>query len=225
MHPLLSPIKSVGFDLDRTLYQETPEMTDRITENIAIEMLGLRPELENIQNTRRVCEKKFQELRSWPQVLKKMGVPNPEEIVNRCLGLAEVIDLISKDEELVWILELLHQKFFLFMITGSPQKASLAKLRKIGINPKLFSFLLFGDSPHFFSKNGPESFLYFLSQSPYPPPEHVYIGDNLKSDIIVPKSLGIKTIMVGKLSEAADFSVIRIHDIEKLLLPETPATK
>ena len=61
-------------------------------------------------------------------------------------------------------------------------------------------------------------FSYFLRISEYPAHEHVYVGDNLKGDILPPKSLGMRTIAVGKEIKEADFSVEKIYDIRKLLL-------
>lgn len=219
MHPGLASVKAVGFDLDRTLYTERPEMTARIEDEMYYAILKFKPELETITRAKEAYEKRYSALRSWPKVLEEAGLRNPQETVIDCLALAGIADLIARDEELVRVIKLLHKKFFLFLITGSPRNLGIKKLLRIGINPDLFSFTLFGDDRHFFSKHGPESFLYFLSQSPHLPAEHVYIGDNVKTDILVPKSLGIRTMAIGRPCPEADFWVEHIHDIEELLLP------
>ena len=61
-------------------------------------------------------------------------------------------------------------------------------------------------------------FKYFLNKSPYPPEQHVYVGDSLNADIIPAKSLGMKTIAIGKDIFDADFSIKEIYNLESLLL-------
>ena len=144
---------------------------------------------------------------------------NPGEVVKNCLDSADITDLIKEDKKLVRIMEQLSQKFFLFLVTRSTQDQATKKLAKIGIRPELFHLSSFGDDPHSLSEKFGKNFQYFLFQSPYQPYEHIYIGDNPQTDIIPPKNLGMKTIIVGKYLKEADFSVANIHEIEQLLLP------
>ena len=54
-------------------------------------------------------------------------------------------------------------------------------------------------------------FKVFLDQSPYENGEHIYVGDSLAADILPAKSLGMKTILIGKENSEADFSVNSIN--------------
>lgn len=217
MHLSLSNVKAVGFDLDRTLYQDTPEINRRIVDEIVLTVIKLRPELGPFEYLREVYLKRCTEVGSSPKVLAEYGIENPKVVVNECLNNINIADLIDKDDILSGILTLLCKKYYLFLITSSPRAASLIKLRKLGIDLSLFSFVLFGDGGQNITKNDSSAFQYLLSRTRFPPEEHVYIGDNLNTDVLIPKSLGIRTICVGTYHEA-DFRISCIHDIRKLLL-------
>lgn len=208
MHPCFFQIKAVGFDLDRTLYPDTLEMNERIAQEVFKTILRFKPELETIERVREIYQSRVEELQNWAKVLKEIGVENCQEVVSSCLNSANIVELIKKDDKLVRILEKLQRRFFLFLITRSTTSEALRKLAKIGIRPELFQFSSFEN----------KDFQYFLLLSPYQPREHVYIGDNVQTDIILPKSLGMKTVVVGKYSNEADVSVASIHEIERLLL-------
>lgn len=218
MIPDFKSIKAVGFDLDKTLYAETPEMEEIVHNAVVLKILEMRPEYGNLQNTRKIFLAKYQEVKSWSKILLDIGIQNPTEVLMRCLATAHIEDLIQRDEVLINIIEALYKKYFLFIITGSTKMLSFAKLQKIGINPNLFKLSFFGDDERFTSKLEPNNFKYFLSKSQYAPSEHVYVGDNIQTDIIIPKNLGMKTILVGRQSPDADCSIFSIHDIGPLLL-------
>ena len=88
----------------------------------------------------------------------------------------------------------------------------------MGISLSLFDYTIFGDNPEGNIKIDGSIYKHFLDQSRYLPEQHVYIGDRFRADILPTKSLGMKTIAVGREINGADFSVNRIHDIERLLL-------
>lgn len=221
MHQSLFTIRAVGVDLDKTLYVDTPEIRDLIFKEIAGKILEARPELMNLENVYAIYGNREMHLQlsSWSTLLELAGVSNPVEVAKKSVASAKVINLLKSDPDLAKIIKNLSKQYFLFIISGSERKFAYEKLKKIGIDFSLFKFSLFGDDPNFTPKTGPGSFLYFLSQSPFRRPnEHVYIGDNPKTDIQIPKSLGLKTIVVGPACEGADFSVSHIHQIKELLL-------
>ncbi len=219
MHPSLSLIKAVGFDLDRTLYSNTPKMTEQVAQEIFKAILRFKPELKTIERVEKIYKKRGEELHSWSKVLDEIGVEKSRKVVNSCLDSANIIDLIGEDRKLVRIMQKLHQKFFLFLITRSVKDQATKKLAKIGIRPELFHFSSFGDDPHSLTENFAKNFKYFLSISPYQPREHVYIGDDPRMDVTPPKNLGMKTILVREYCEEADFSITSIYEIADLLLP------
>jgi len=131
---------------------------------------------------------------------------------------ADFIDLLNYDSANVLLLENISRRYKTFLITGSPRHISISRLEKIGISPNLFDYMDFGDNSQGNIKLDGSIYRIFLSSSPYPPENHVYIGDSRKSDILPAKSLGMMTIAVGGEIEEADANVERLTDIEELLL-------
>ena len=218
MMELFAQIKSVGFDLDNTLYQNNPEIDDRIITEIAKKILEHNPKLNNMENARNLCDKLFEEIGSRTQSLKNLGLQNAGEIVRRCMEQANFVDLIKPDKEIVQLIADIHEKYSTFLITSTVSDMAIPRLNKIGLDEKLFDYTLFGESALPNKKIDGSIFSYFLGRSKYHNHEHVYIGDNLKGDILPPKSLGMKTIAVGKNIPEADYSVEKIYDIRDLLL-------
>src|SRR3989344_2964490 len=135
MHPLLKEIEVVGFDLDQTLYPDSDEIRDRVRTEIARRILKKIPSLENIEKAREYFEENYKELKGGYKVLEKAGYENGRSVMDECLANANVVDIISPDEELGKTIELLSRKYILFLITSSPEKLALEKLEKIKINP------------------------------------------------------------------------------------------
>lgn len=218
MNATFAVVQAVGFDLDRTLYADVPEMGERIAWAVAAEILKVKPELETIERVMEIYVPECRKVGSWSKVLQSLGLAEPKQIVNCCLETANIIDLIQPDDRLAAIMRQLSQRLYLFIITGSPRNQSIKKLAKLGIDQKFFSFCLFGDDPQFRPKTQPDSYAYFLSQSPFLPEQHVYVGDNRESDIVIPRALGMKTVAIGRSCSEADACIESIHEIENLFL-------
>jgi len=218
MFELFAQIKSVGFDLDNTLYQNNPEIDGRIIAEIAKKILEHNPKLNNLENAKNLCDKLYEETGSRTQSLKNLGLQNAGEIVRQCMAQANFVDLIKPDKEAVQLIEDIHEKYFIFLITSTVSDMAIPRLNKIGLNEKLFDHTLFGESALPNKKIDGSIFSYFLERSRYLSNEHIYIGDNLKGDILPPKFLGMKTIAIGKKIPEANYSVEKIYDIRSLLL-------
>ena len=218
MDPSLSSIKAIGFDLDRTLYTDTPKMRGVILNSILTKVLELKPKLGTLKRVSDIYALRDSNMTTWKEFLNSLGIAHSEEIVQTCLESSGFIKMIPKDPKLSRLLQCLSQKYYLFIISGSTKNYSIAKLQKIGIDPTIFKFLLFADDKHFKSKTNPHNFEYFLSKSPFDPNEHTYIGDNHFTDIQIPKSIGFKTVAIGSTCPIADFSLNHIHKIADLFL-------
>lgn len=218
MIELFAQIKSVGFDLDNTLYQNNPEIDNRIVAEISKKILEYKPELNSIENARKLCDRLYKETGSRTQSLKNLGLQNAGEIVSQCIEQADFVDLIKPDKEVVQLIKDIHKEYSIFLITSAISDIAIKRLRKIGLEEKLFECTLFGESAMPNKKIDGSIFLYFLNTSKYLSYEHVYIGDNLRGDILPAKSLGMRTIAVGKNIPEADYSVEKIQDIRELLL-------
>lgn len=210
MHKALPVIKAVGFDLDGTLYFQTPAMQNAVSQKAIEAALAIAPKKFLIERKKATG--------SWSKVFLEIGIKNPTDVLARAIASADIVSLIKKDEKLAKIIASLHKKYFLFIISGSLRRVALKKLEKIGIDPNFFRHSFFSGDPHFTSRTDPENFKHFLSKSKYAPEEHIYIGDNPHTDIVIPRSLGMKTIIVGQSLKEADFSVPNIYGIETLLL-------
>ena len=218
MNNLFNNVESVGFDLDNTLYPINEKIEDRIKTRFAEVSLEKVPGLKSVEASREFFERKYKEIGSRTQVLKELGFSNPETLAEECMATAEFLDLLKYDAKVISLLEKIKNRYKTFLITGLPRYLSTPKLEKLGISLSLFDHVVFGDNPEGNKKIDGSIYRHFLSESRYRANQHVYIGDNLRGDIIPPKFLGMKTIAVGREIKEADFSVNKIHDIERLLL-------
>jgi len=213
---ILSSIKAIGFDLDQTLYSEDKEMNILLRNKIAQKILEKKPELDNLGRVLEIYEEKYKKIGSWTKIFKEVGFENPKEIMKNCLSGKKIVDLIKEDKELLEIIKKLKENYQLFLITSNPKDLGIAKLNKLGLDISLFDYSIFGDDEGYTSKVDAIPFKIFLEKSSYLPRQHVYIGDSLKADILPAKSLGMKTIAVGKEIPDADISIKKIHTIKNL---------
>jgi putative hydrolase of the HAD superfamily len=218
MHELFNKVKSIGFDLDQTLYPRNYRIDNIINKNFAMKIFEKKPELNDLKEAILFSEREYKRVGSRTQVLKNMGYKDAPEIMQSFLESPEILKILKKDFKIVALLEKIKDKYGTFLITASPKELAIQKLRKIGINPELFDISVFGDTLYAGKKSDGSIFRYFLNKSSYLPEQHVYIGDSLKADIIPAKSLGMKTIAIGEEIPEADFSIKKIYALEDILL-------
>lgn len=218
MNQFFNGIKSIGFDLDNTLYQNNPKIDERIRIEIARRVLDFSPQLGNIEHAKNYLEELYRKTGSRTETLRILGFQNPGELVNDCMARANITDLIELDDKAANLIGKLSKKYNLFLITAAVENLALPRIKKIGIDPYFFSRRIFGDTALQHKKIDGSIFKYFLGESPYKSQEHVFIGDSLKGDILPAKSMGMKTIAVGSEFPEADFSVKNIYLLEDLLL-------
>ncbi len=99
----------------------------------------------------------------------------------------------------------------LFTNTRHPEKI----LKQLGVDPAWFSHVLT-------SKEVPvpkpelDGFQMMIEKSAIPAGEIMYVGDDVKKDILPAKSLGMQTAMMWGNSEEADYSFEKFEDILRL---------
>lgn len=218
MHSLLKDILAVGFDLDGTLYNSTPEINDRVRNKIAEYILKKMPELQNIPGARHYFERRYINLKSGSMVLEEAGYKDSLNLMNRCLADANILDLMAPNLKLCNILNEMSSRYKLYLITSGFKNESVGKLNRIGIDTKIFSYELYGDDPGHDSKSDGKIFKEIISETNLPAEKHVYVGDRLKQDILPPKKIGMKTIAVWSEIPEADISIKNINEIGDLLL-------
>tara|TARA_Y100000310_G_scaffold344821_1_gene459762 strand:- start:2467 stop:3123 length:657 start_codon:yes stop_codon:yes gene_type:complete len=218
MNPLFRGIKSVGFDLDDTLYPNIPSVDEQIRKNATALVLNKKPELQTTQKARQFYEQRHAITESGTQIMKELGFKDPEEVMVQCHANTNILDLLKRDESLVSLIQQIKERYQTFLITATYKYLAVQRLEALGISPDSFDISVFGDSSKGISKSDGSVYDYFLSLSPNSPKQHVYIGDSVRRDIIHPRNLGMKTILVGEDDSRAHASVGRIHDISDLLL-------
>ena len=211
-------VYAVGFDLDGTLYRDTPEIQNRVRTEIAKHLLIKNPNLVTISNARLYFEDRYKILQSGTKVLAEAGYEEASKIMDDCLARADIIDLLKVDEKLAQIMNSIKTVFFTYLITGSPRDIASKKLARIGLNYTLFNRTVFSDTLNAGSKSDGTAFQNILSSISIPPSHHVYIGDRINSDILPAKKLGMKTISVWSNIPEADLSLKHIHELEMVLL-------
>jgi FMN phosphatase YigB (HAD superfamily) len=216
MHEFFKDIKSVGFDLDQTLYPSDPRIDRRIQIEIAKKILAKKPGFSSLEKALEFSERRYSETGSRTQVFEEVGYENTGEILYECLVLADILDLITRDERLVLLFDRIREKYQTFLITNNPFDLAVQKLNKLGIDYNHLTHFIFASLERGKKTNG-RLFDYFLSHTEFSPQEHVYVGDSLKADILPAKIRGMKTIGIGAIQEA-DFSVRDIYGIESLVL-------
>ncbi|MBI2596272.1 HAD family hydrolase [Candidatus Daviesbacteria bacterium] len=210
-------IKAVGFDLDRTLYKENPQVANKIKVSLVNKVLNKKPELKSFKEAEEFYDKLYMAIGSNTQTLRKIGFVNAEQIMYECLSNADISEFLSHDDRLCKLFSKLQKKYWLFLISTKPSDLAKKALIKLGLSPDIFKFCIHGDNPQAKTKTDGLMFKYLLKLSKLVPGKHVYIGDSLKADILPAKNLGILTIAVGDINEA-NAKISNIYEIENLLL-------
>jgi len=191
-------IKVIGFDLDQTLYQKSPEIDQAIQKYIYQKIA------EHIQCSLEQAQKMFKELYrdgkglSGKQTLAKLGVPHGDNIVQEALERADIDRFLVPNSS---TLELLHavkkQYQGIDLITGSGRHQVQSKLEKLLIPEIIFDHILDATIPEV-SKSDGSAYRTWMNFYPlYKPEEFLYIGDRASSDHLIPKEFGIQTILVN----------------------------
>lgn len=210
-----SDITVIGFDLDGTLYQATDAINGRIRDEIAKKILIKKSDINEIKEAREYFENRYKELESGSKVLREVGYKNPKEIMDECIAIADVSDLINKDSRLSDILNQLSEKYKLFLLTSSPKYSGMKKLESLGLNTNIFENMFYSDTLNL-SKTDGTAFKYVAEL--FKGEKILYIGDRKKSDILPAKKYGLKTIAVWSEILEADLSLKNIYDIGGVLL-------
>ncbi len=211
-------ISAIGFDLDGTLYEITPEIKRiqrrSIYEKIS-EYFGI-----SVERAEYLFEKYYKETssgrKSTELISGNLGIPVPAAgFTQEALEGADFLDLIEKNPSLIAMLERMSKRILrLDLITGSTREYALRKLERIGISSELFLYTFSHEDG---SKSFPDIYGKWLSHTLLLPSQHLYVGDVPKLDVDIPRSLGIKTCIIGDY-KLADFQIRNILELETLIL-------
>ncbi len=217
----LRRVKIIGFDLDGTLYPYTEEIQRRNSEEIYGELskiLGISFDKVDEVFNRLYNDRNESCCGSGSRTIERMGIMygyklNGAEIVQKCLARANVLDLIDGNPKLVEMLISLSKRYCLDLVTSTHSSLMNPKLEKIGIGKALFDYILTGET---ISKSDGAMFRRWLELRCFEADEHLYVGDNNRVDVDIPKGLGIRTCFIGEYEEA-DLCIGGITELESIL--------
>lgn len=208
-------IKLVGFDLDQTLYEESPE-THLAYREALYRMLGEHLGVSSDEAQRLFIEG-YEKLASGTETVRALGIKDPEKFSALVSNAANQHLFLKRDQKLIELFRYLKGRYLLFLITAGGEKSSYQKLERLGLSPENdFIYKIFGDSEHGGKTIG-RGFMRILDLSGRNPEEHLYVGDREAADILPAKKAGMRTAMTWKQSDAADFSIPTIYDLKKWL--------
>jgi len=215
----ISDLEVIGYDLDGTCYPSSPKINDRIRTRLAEIMLEERPSIETVPKARTIFEKAYERLKVSVKVFRELGYDNPEDIVNRALATADVLDLIEPNLNLVRMLKRIDKNYTQFLLTSRPKASALAIVEKLGIDPKIFRYSFFSDDSADFVKVDGTAYGNVLRTMGYEDgKKFMYVGDKAPVDVIPAKKYGMTTVLVSnKPNSEADYVIKKIEDLEKLL--------
>ena len=232
-------IKAIIWDIDGTLYQSIPRLSQAIHEDALVKIekkLGVDKD-----KAAEILETNYKRLSSTTKVLLKMGFSWQEAVerLKHCFYLKT--QFIKKDPKLVLMFKKLsHYRHFI--ASNNPEELCQRLLETLGLNPEIFE-KIFGNEQNTI-KPDLKFFQRILDYTGFPADQHLFVGDREKTEIIPAKRLGMKTCFVwhvkspkattcltarsrkaqaprdfagwGK-SKAADVSISKIYDIVKVV--------
>jgi len=210
----LKKIKCIGFDMDGTLYPETKEIQD-FKKELLCKCLVEKDKI-SFSEAREIRDREFAKTGSYTCVLKHHGIEDTNKIINDKGHNNQLIKLIRFDPGLEKFLKKIKKKYKTFLVTHTNKKYAVPRMSKAGINYQdCFDVCIFGDSG--LLKTSREVFDLALSKLNFKPEEVLYVGDRETVDIVVPKKIGMLTIMVGSNSSLADYRLDSIYDLPNIL--------
>lgn len=206
-------IKRIIFDLDNTLIPWKKEYDQAIVKaykdfNIDI----TSEELEEFIKVLRAYENEYSKFDKELMIKhfnKNYKYGMPVNYIDRWMCYLK--DMAFVNEELVSTLEYLSSKYSLVVLTNWFHESQEERLKNAGIY-KYFDCLYDGEE---YMKPIKEAFI--LAQGDYDASECVMIGDNVEIDLVVPKSMGMRTILVTNKDIEYEEKIDDINKLKEML--------
>jgi FMN phosphatase YigB (HAD superfamily) len=210
-----SSIRVIGFDLDQTLYPKSPEVDEAIQKYIYEKIAEHRS--CSLEEARNLFREQYQEGKglSGSKSLEALGVPNAREIVQEALERADIASTLVADPRTLELLTYLKSKYKnIDIVTGSNSPITLKKLEKLNLSTALFNHLITDSDA---AKSDGEAYRLWLSKYPnLTPTNFLYIGDRVSSDYEIPKTLGIKSVLVNLSKKDEMLPVLQLSSLLEL---------
>lgn len=190
-------IKVVGLDMDQTLYPKSPEIDEAI--QIYIYQKIAQHKNCNLKEAEKLFKDLYKEGRGLggSKTLMRLGIPNAEEVVQEALENADIAKFLQPNSEVLQLLQDLKKKYHnIDLITRSNKRNTITKLSKLAIPISVFSHTITG-SDNVSKSDGQAYELWMSFYENFKPEQFLYIGDKVSSDYVMPKKMGIQTILVN----------------------------
>lgn len=188
-------IKVISFDIDKTLI--TGDFDNQIW-NKDLPLFYAKNNNISFDEAKKFVFNKYKEYKginewtSLPFWFNKFGLENWEELMLKNLHL------IKLNEDVINVLDKLHKKFKLIVVTQNPKEFFEKKL----INLEYYFDEIFSSTYHYKKLNKDSKvYLDIINQLNIKPEEMIHIGDDLEFDYLAPKSIGIKAILLDPKNE------------------------
>lgn len=183
-------IKRIIFDIDNTLLDTYKDCIDTYKKYIEYNKLNI-----NAKDIYNIFEE--YEVSNGNYIKEDLSIFLSKNIKVDKIDINNLLDLYSNHSTLINnntinILEYLSKKYEIVALTNWYKDIQYKRLEKVGINKYFKEIYGIEDA----KKPNPEAFKKAIGNNLYN--ECVMIGDSLKSDIEVPKELGMKTIYYNK---------------------------
>lgn len=195
-------IKIISFDIDKTL------ITGDFDKNVWMQDLPkFYAEQNNIsfEEAKEFVYNKYQEHKgnnkwtSLPFWFEMFGLKNWKKL------LSQNLDKIQLNEGALEVLEELHKKYKLIIITQNPKEFFDEKLKNIHhYFDKVFS------STYHYNQLNKDTKVYedIVKQLGVKSEEILHVGDDVKFDYQVPSSIGIKTVLIDEKNKFSELNTI-----------------
>lgn len=205
-------IKYCFWDVDLTFYTVSPQLEKKFHQAI-YSYLAQKLNISPVE-AKKAFDKEHQKTKSKTAAFEALGLN--KYAIQKAIDSIDKKRYLKKDPKLINLFK--NLKSYQHVIVTNTTKKSLAETLKIlGLKREIFKAIITKeDTVHY--KPNPEPFLKALHLLGIKASECVSIGDSENKDIITPKKLGMKTIMVWGKSKYADASIPTVYDIQKLLL-------
>jgi HAD superfamily hydrolase (TIGR01549 family) len=204
-------VKCCLWDVDLTFYTVSPPLEKEFRQTI-YSYIAQKLNISPIE-AKKAFDKEHQKSKSKTATFEALGLS--KYAVQEAIDSIDKKRYLKKDPRLINLFENL-KSYQHVIITNTTQKSLAETLKILGLEKAIFKAIITKeDTVHY--KPNPEPFLKALKILKVKAEECVSIGDSENKDIIPPRKLGMKTIMVWGKSKYADISVPTVYDVQKLL--------
>lgn len=210
---MLRDVKYLLWDVDGTLYKSKPDLLEAIQREIYVRIAtGLSIPYEE---ARRRFLALYARLGGATATAVELGLDR--RLVQEAVDSVDKTKYLKPDPRLRDMFEETLRTFTHMIITNTSRKGTIRTLEILGLSPNIFQRIVTADDV-VQSKPNVEPYMKALDTTGSAAHQHVSIGDREKVDILPAKKLGMKTILVWGVSEAADVSVPTIYDVPSVLV-------